>query len=101
MNILVEQIICYKKSGMFFPQDAQTVCTWEMFRLIRKANGKSCYGIKIATPLIRLFVILGVPVVEELWGNLYYTAELSETEGIRYQKYPLTEAIQDIVKSEI
>lgn len=95
LNLFVGQVIEQEKSGLFLPQDAQWVSTWDMVRLIRKENGKKLLGIKVFNPIIRMLQ-KKIAIFQKVWGSLCYARELSLIEGMNYQKYSLEEAIQEI-----
>lgn len=99
LNAFVEQIIRYGKSGYYFPQDSQLASTWEMVRLIRNESGKRILGIKLFNPVIRL--LRGkCSTLQKIWGSLYYIPELSQADGILYQKYNLSDAIKEMMKQD-
>lgn len=95
LNIFVEQLIAREREGLFFPQDAEYVSTWEMVSLIRAEKGKRMLGIKVFNPLIKA-LDKRISLFEKLWGDLCFVPELSRIEGIDYQKYSLQEAIREI-----
>lgn len=97
LNSLVEQIIRYRKRGLFSPQDAELVCTLELVRLFRERKGKKLYDIKWFNPLIHV-LWKRLPVLQKMLGSLYYVPDISRVEGIEYQKYKLSEAISEMIK---
>lgn len=65
----VKEVIDYRKSGLFFPQNAQYVNTKEMAKAINKANGKNLWYTRFFNWAIDL-IPLGV--VKKVFGNLTY-----------------------------
>lgn len=95
LNILVEQLIAKERDGLFFPQDAEYVNTWELVSLIKAEKGKRMSGLKLFNPFIR-FLAKRISLFEKVWGDLCFVKELSIVEGIDYQRYSLQEAIREI-----
>ena len=65
----IKNIIDEKREGIFFPQNDQYVCTYEMVKIIAQENGKSIVGTKIFNSLIGF---LKINVFEKVFGNLTY-----------------------------
>ncbi len=65
----VKKVVDEEKSGLFFPQNKEYVCTSEMAKLIASINGKKQLQIKIFNPFIK---ILPVGVLKKIFGNLTY-----------------------------
>lgn len=65
----VKCIVDEEKSGLFFPQNKEYVCTSEMAKLIASENGKKQLQTKIFNPFIR---VLPVNIFKKVFGNLTY-----------------------------
>ncbi|QSX09283.1 NAD-dependent epimerase/dehydratase family protein [Alkalibacter rhizosphaerae] len=74
----VRQLINNRKSGLFFPQNAEYVNTSEMVRLISEAHDKRVQMTKLFNPLLRL---LNVSIVNKVFGDLVYDMSMSEYES--------------------
>lgn len=97
LNIFVEKVIKLELNGIFCPQDKELVNTWEMVKLIRENKAKRLLGVKIFNPIIK-GLRKRVSVFGKVWGDLYYSQNLSRIEGIEYQKFGLEDAIREIMK---
>ena len=61
--------------GVEHPQDNRKLSTTEMVKIISGSKGKKIYFTKILNPIIKLFK--SVPIMKKIFGNLYYSDELS------------------------
>ncbi|MFC0272288.1 NAD-dependent epimerase/dehydratase family protein [Metabacillus herbersteinensis] len=62
------------KSGIFFPQNKEYVCTSEMVKIIAEVHEKRIRMIKLLNPLLRL---INTSTLNKVFGNLYYDKEIS------------------------
>lgn len=65
----VRTVIDQGKGGIFFPQNAEYVCTSEMVRRIALVHGKPCCQIRLLTPVIKR---LPGTFVKKVFGSLIY-----------------------------
>ena len=63
------------RSGLFFPQNEEYVCTSDMVRLIAEAHGKKIWMTKLFNPLLSL---LKIGIVNKVFGDLVYKKSMSE-----------------------
>lgn len=68
----VKDIIDKEKHGLFFPQDAEYVCTAEMVKKIAKYNGKKIRIIGLFNFAIYLMLGMSIGVFQKTFGNLRY-----------------------------
>ncbi len=68
----VKKVVDTQSSGLFFPQNAQYVCTEDMVRQIAKANGKSIWFMVGFSWLIRS--AFSPNLVKKVFGDLTYEA---------------------------
>lgn len=87
----VKQLILTKRTGVFFPQNKEYVCTSELVREIAKQHGKQIYLTSVANPLIRL--LFRLDSVKKLFGNLVYEQSMSQYE-FDYQVRSFEESIR-------
>jgi glycosyltransferase involved in cell wall biosynthesis/nucleoside-diphosphate-sugar epimerase len=67
----VKLMIDTKRSGIYFPQNSEYVCTSDMVKQIACINGKCIHLTRIFNPLLRL--LSGkLSVVDKVFGNLVY-----------------------------
>lgn len=81
INVLcerVKELIAQRESGLFFPQDEEYACTFEMVREIAKQKGHQIW----ITPLLNPFVRIGCKVpgvlgrtLNKAFGSLVYAQE--------------------------
>jgi len=62
------------RSGLFFPQNEEYVCTSDMVRLIAEAHGKKIWMTKLFNPLLSL---LKIGTVNKVFGDLVYKKSMS------------------------
>ncbi len=73
----VKDIIDSDKSGYFYPQDSEYVCTADMVRSIAAENGKKIRFVKVFNPVLRACKL---NVIQKVFGDLIYEKELSYEE---------------------
>lgn len=93
------QTIENNDSGIYHPQDRDYINTGVMVKEIAKANNHSLYLSKILEKLLKVF-IGNRSIYKKIFGNLYYSKELSEYRNNYYQKVSLKEAIYSIESNE-
>lgn len=91
LSNFVFKIIELELDGTFFPQNKDYICTSELFRCIRKENGKDTILISFLNPL--LSKCLSISPIEKLFGNLIYSKEISEY-GFEYQLIDFKQSIR-------
>lgn len=65
----IKSVIDQKKGDIFFPQNAEYVCTSEMVKKIALSHGKPCYQIRIWNPIIKR---LPGTLIQKVFGSLIY-----------------------------
>jgi len=93
LSEFVKQLIDYRSSGLFFPQNAEYVNTSEMVRLIAEVHGKRMVMTKLFNPILRL---LNVSTVNKVFGDLLYDMSMSEYE----RDYRVCGFRETIIKTE-
>lgn len=68
----VQDIIDREKSGLFFPQDAEYVCTADMVAKIASKNGHRVLIIRGWGWIIKLMLCLNIKIANKVFGNLTY-----------------------------
>lgn len=85
-----------EESGIFFPQNRDSVRTCDMVKLIAKAHGKRIRTVKLFNPCLRLLGALGGKpgrLVNKAFGNMVYEKEMSEYKE-DYRVYGMEESIR-------
>ena len=93
------QMITKEKRGIYHPQDKEYVETSKLVGYMRKQNGKGIFYVKMFNPILRVLV-KKVRVVEKLFGDYKYKKEISEYEGVVYQKYRMKDVVRKILSVE-
>lgn len=88
----IKMVIDENKSGVFFPQNLDYVCTSKMFETIRESFGKKTRLIKTFNPIIKLF-FSNNKYYKKVFGNLVYDKSLSHFE-YNYNVCDLKESIE-------
>ena len=91
----VKQIIDQNNCGLFFPQNREYVCTYEMAKLIREANGRKTRPGYLTGVIIKI-CLKRVKKVMKAFGNLTYRD--TERMNFAYSKYGLKESINEMYK---
>ncbi len=65
----IENLIREEKSGLFFPQNKEYVCTADMVRRIAEENGKKVKLLKVLNPFVRIRFL---PYRDKVFGSLIY-----------------------------
>ncbi|MBU5250749.1 NAD-dependent epimerase/dehydratase family protein [Lysinibacillus capsici] len=92
LSEFIFQLIKYEESGIFHPQDSQYITTSVMVKKIAKANNKYIYFSKLAGKILNMFMG-NKAIYQKVFGDLYYTEELSDYRDNSYQRYNLEQAI--------
>lgn len=72
LSMFVKKVIDGNMHGIFFPQDAEYICTSNLVKLIAYNNNKKIILTKIFNPLIRLCLKIKIPLIKKIFGNLVY-----------------------------
>lgn len=89
------QLIENNDRGIFHPQDCNFVNTSQMVKQIGLANQKNIY----LSSLLGKFIKIGISKnknLKKIFGNLYYSDELSNYRDNKYQIIPFEKAINSI-----
>ncbi|MGP6146533.1 NAD-dependent epimerase/dehydratase family protein [Jeotgalibaca sp. A122] len=91
----IRLIIDNEEKGIFFPQNKEYVKTSEMVKIIAKVNNNAIHLTKIFNPILR---VMGpkVNIINKVFGNLYYSLELSEYK----EDYRINNLEQSIMETE-
>lgn len=65
----IENLIREEKSGLFFPQNKEYVCTADMVRRIAEEHGKKVKLLKVLNPFVRIRFL---PYRDKVFGSLIY-----------------------------
>ncbi|HIS63206.1 MAG TPA: NAD-dependent epimerase/dehydratase family protein [Candidatus Scybalomonas excrementigallinarum] len=90
------QMIMKEKRGIYHPQDKEYVETSKLVGYIRKQKGKGILYVKMFNAILRVLV-KKVGVVEKVFGDYKYKKEISEYEGVVYQKYRMKDVVRKIL----
>lgn len=85
----IKYLVDDRKSGLFFPQNADYVTTSEMVSLIAKSHGKRIHLTRLFNPLLK---ILKINVVKKAFCDLVYDMSMSECK-VDYRVCNLDESI--------
>lgn len=88
-------IIKHNLYGIFHPQDKEYVSTSKLFKKIREVNGKGTSLISVNT-IFRLNVLKRISIFKKVFGDLFYSKELSKIEF----EYQIINFEESIIKSE-
>lgn len=75
----IEILIKEEKSGLFFPQNQEYVCTADMVRRIAKENGKNVRLLKVLNPFVRIPFL---PHRDKVFGSLIYDCEEDRCQAV-------------------
>lgn len=93
------QVMIQEKRGIYHPQDKEYVETSKLVGYIRKQKGKGILYVKMFNAILRVLV-KKVGVVEKVFGDYKYKKEISEYEGVVYQKYRVKDVVRKILSVE-
>ncbi len=88
----VKQLIDDQAPGTFFPQNKEYVTTSEMVKMVAEVHGKKIRLTKLFNPLINM--MLGVRIINKVFGNMAYHKDMSEYKGVNYQIRDFRESIE-------
>lgn len=88
----VKLMIDYEETGMFFPQNSETVRTSDMVKEIARVHGKKMWLTTLFNPALRLFK--DVNIVNKVFGNLVYEKTMSDYPLANYQVRSFKETIE-------
>lgn len=103
-QIFLVDVEAYSEHGnLFFPQNAQYTRTSEMVKLIAEAAGHRIVMSKVLAPMV--FLAGKVPgkvggLVDKAFGSNCYAQDMSEYDGIHYQKNDLESSVARAEKTE-
>lgn len=100
---LVDAEVYSEHGNLFFPQNAQYTRTSEMVKLIAEAAGHRIMVSKVLAPAV--FLAGKVPgkvggLVDKAFGSSCYAQDMSEYDGIYYQKNDLESSVARAEKTE-
>lgn len=100
---LVDAEVYSEHGNLFFPQNAQYTRTSEMVKLIAEAAGHRIVVSKVLAPMV--FLAGKVPgkvggMVDKAFGSNCYARDMSEYDGIHYQKNDLESSVARAEKTE-
>ncbi|WP_117168484.1 NAD-dependent epimerase/dehydratase family protein [Paraliobacillus sediminis] len=91
LSEFVKQLIDESRSGIFFPQNEEYVCTAEMVKQIAKTHNKNVKFTKVINPILKL-LSFKFDIVNKVFGDLTYEKNISESID-DYQVMDLKESI--------
>ena len=80
-------------TGVFCPQNARIVSTWELAEEIARCNGKNPHVLCLLNPFVKLGS-LAVRKLRTAFGTEYYTTSLSTVEGLDYNVVSFEDSIR-------
>lgn len=92
----LKEVIDHRKSGLFFPQNAEYVKTSELVKMIAEVHGKRLRLTKVFNPILGL--MFRISVVNKLFGNLVYEKSMSIYDEIDFQVRDLRGSIEQTEK---
>ncbi|MGE6368785.1 NAD-dependent epimerase/dehydratase family protein [Planococcus kocurii] len=95
----VFQAISNNDRGIYHPQDSEYINTSVMVKEIALANKHKLYLSMIAGKFLKVFIGKS-SIYKKIFGNLYYSKELSMYRNNEYQKFSFKEAINIIESGE-
>ncbi|MBG9983838.1 NAD-dependent epimerase/dehydratase family protein [Aerococcaceae bacterium DSM 111022] len=99
LSEFIKLIILNNEEGIFWPQNPEYTRTSEMVKFIANANDKEIYFTTLINPLIDL--IKNHPIVNKVFGDLYYDMELSTYTKGNYQINTLKKSIYETENNKI
>lgn len=70
-RLLIDDYSC----GVFFPQNAEYVCTSELVRIIAELHGNNIRMIKLFNPFLKL---IRISIIKKIFGELVYDNQMDE-----------------------
>lgn len=72
LSIFIEKLILEEKEGLFFPQNAEYVNTFDLVKKISLAHNKNLFKLPMVGCVIRVFLKAKIGVFEKVFGSLIY-----------------------------
>lgn len=88
----IKLMIDNEESGLFFPQNEEYVKTSNLVKLIGEVHKKKIWMTKLFNPALRL--MLGIDIVNKVFGNLVYDKSMSVYFKSNYQIRSFRESIE-------
>ncbi len=87
----IKSIIVNERKGIYFPQNDEYVKTSELVKVISEVYDRKIILVKFLNPILNFFRIF--PIINKLFGNLYYDKSMSINDGQIYQIRKFKESI--------
>lgn len=88
LSAFLQEVICVKASGIYVPQNSETVNTTQLVTLIAEASGKKMRTSKAAGNICRQ-ALQNIPIFKKTFGNLVFEKENT----IKYEAVRLADSI--------
>lgn len=88
----IKTMIDFEETGLFFPQNKEYVKTSELVKTIAEVHGKKIRMVKTFNPILRL--MMGIGIVNKVFGNLVYDQSMSEYDQANYRIRTFRESIE-------
>lgn len=87
-------IINAELSGIFYPQNIELVNTYNLVREIANCYNHKVMGFSFLNPIIKTLIKYN-RLIRKIFGNLYYTKEMSHIKEFNYQVVTFEESIKE------
>lgn len=88
----IKAMIDNEETGLYFPQNKEYVCTSELVKTIAEVHGNRILMTRFFNPILKL--MLGIGIVNKVFGNLVYEKSISEYDNVDYQIRSFKESIE-------
>ena len=88
----IKVMIDYEETGLYFPQNKEYVKTSELVKTIAEVHGKKIIMTKLFNPVLRMMI--GVGIVNKVFGNLVYEKSMSDYDKANYRIRTSRESIE-------
>lgn len=88
----IKLIIDNNESGVFYPQNLEYVSSKELVKIIASLNNNKVFFIKLFNPVIKM--LLGMRVIDKVFGNLVYEKKISGYNKGKYQVISFEKSIE-------
>jgi len=88
----IKFMIDNEETGLYFPQNKEYVNTSELAKTISEVNGNRIIMTRFFNPILKL--MLGIGIVNKVFGNLVYEKSISEYDNADYQIRSFKESIE-------
>jgi nucleoside-diphosphate-sugar epimerase len=95
LSELIRQIILYKFSGIFYPQDSSFFDTTKFIFKNRTLRGKKTILLPFLILPLRLMVLF-IKSINKIYGNKFYDQALSNVKNINYQIYSIDDVLKEL-----